>query len=225
MSGTVYQKRLSACGLVLALFLLFGDQVARANLIINGDFEIFTPFATPNLGTIVSGGWVFKNQSGVVGTDGNPGQYARLESLGSPSNDPSIEQAVTGLTIGHTYTVSWDLALRVNFEGAGTGRSFGVFLDNFAFGNALLFDEYLNDEVYKSDSVNFIATSTSHTLIFAGELDSRTNGGVGDTDVSYRIDNIALTSAVPEPSTIALLLTGGVGLVGYGWRRKKKLAA
>ncbi|MDA0835769.1 MAG: PEP-CTERM sorting domain-containing protein [Planctomycetota bacterium] len=30
--------------------------------------------------------------------------------------------------------------------------------------------------------------------------------------------------AVPEPSTIALLLTGGVGLIGYGWRRKKNLA-
>ncbi|MDA0835003.1 MAG: PEP-CTERM sorting domain-containing protein [Planctomycetota bacterium] len=30
---------------------------------------------------------------------------------------------------------------------------------------------------------------------------------------------------VPEPSTIALFLTGAVGLVGYGWRRKKQLAA
>ena len=42
------------------------------------------------------------------------------------------------------------------------------------------------------------------------------------------LDNIQITtgdSGVPEPSTIVLLLTGGVGLIGYSWRRKKQLAA
>ncbi len=29
--------------------------------------------------------------------------------------------------------------------------------------------------------------------------------------------------AVPEPSSIALLLMGGVGLVGYGWRKRRQV--
>jgi len=42
------------------------------------------------------------------------------------------------------------------------------------------------------------------------------------------LDNWSLTektSAVPEPSTFALLGIGGVALIGYGYRRKRKQAA
>ncbi|MDA0835005.1 MAG: PEP-CTERM sorting domain-containing protein, partial [Planctomycetota bacterium] len=39
-------------------------------------------------------------------------------------------------------------------------------------------------------------------------------------------DHLAFSiETVPEPSTIALLLTGSVGLIGYGRRRKRRLAA
>jgi hypothetical protein len=33
------------------------------------------------------------------------------------------------------------------------------------------------------------------------------------------------TSNIPEPSSLALLGIGAFGLIGYGWRRKKKQAA
>ena len=42
---------------------------------------------------------------------------------------------------------------------------------------------------------------------------------------AFRVNGDSIESSVPEPSTIALLLTGGVGLIGYCWRRKLKLAA
>ncbi|MDA0835002.1 MAG: PEP-CTERM sorting domain-containing protein [Planctomycetota bacterium] len=47
---------------------------------------------------------------------------------------------------------------------------------------------------------------------------------VAGTNTVFIDDLVLDTPPVPEPSTIALLLTGGVGLIGYGWRRKKKLA-
>ena len=35
------------------------------------------------------------------------------------------------------------------------------------------------------------------------------------------IDSISLTSAVPEPTTITLLVTGVVALLAYAWRKRK----
>ena len=34
------------------------------------------------------------------------------------------------------------------------------------------------------------------------------------------IDNVSVT-ATPEPGTLALLLTAGLGLLGYVWRRRR----
>ena len=49
----------------------------------------------------------------------------------------------------------------------------------------------------------------------------------GGPDIRFSgIDNIeAFTTAIPEPSSFALMglsLIGLVGLVGYGWRKKRK---
>ena len=52
-----------------------------------------------------------------------------------------------------------------------------------------------------------------------GSTESSAYGVSGDGSVVVGVPE------VPEPSTIVMLLTGGVGLIGYGWRRKKKLAA
>ena len=194
------------------------NQLVHADLIQNGDFEIFSPFHANPGSPISNGGWTFENHAGVVATVGNPDNASRLESNGNSTWDPTISQTVSGLSIGTTYEVSWDLALRFSTSGSGSGRSFGVFLDNQSFGDALLFDEYLST-AYKTDSVTFVATATSHTLIFASELDNRTNGGVGNTDVSYNIDNISMIAAVPEPTGLICL---GAALVSMSvfYRRR-----
>jgi hypothetical protein len=95
---------------------------------------------------------------------------------------------VTGLTSGMTYRVSWELALHVDSGGSSAnGLSFGVFLD----GQPFHFSEQLTAG-FVGDAATFVATHSAHTVRFAAELDSRTPGTTGDTDVSYYIDNIVL---------------------------------
>lgn len=146
------------------------------------------------------------------GSAGNPPGAIRLNACGEPDSDPAAAQAISGLTIGATYTIKVDVQLHVASSGGGTGKSFGIFLNNEP-ANPLLLTEFL-DGSWHTVSATFIATSTSATIIFAGELDARTPGGPGvTTDVSYFIDNISVTQnitagPIPTLSGQALLLLG-----------------
>lgn len=164
------------------------------------------------------------------GANGNPPGSIRLNACGEPDSDPAASQTITGLTVGATYTIKADVHLHVASSGAGTGKSFGVFL-NSEPGNPLLLTEFL-DGNWHTVHVNFTASSTSATIILAGELDARTPGGPGiTTDVSYFIDNISVTQAVapgaiPTLSQQALLMLGVLLAVGgiVALRRRRRSA-
>jgi len=202
-----------------ALAVLLIAAPARANLISDGDFQGLPNGLAPGGATIVVNDWTFFDAAGVESIGAN--KVVRLESNGLASRDPTASQTVAGLTVGADYTLSWDLALRVNFSGSANGPSFGVFLDSQTLANALLLDTYLS-AAFAARSVTFTATASSHTFIFAGELDGRTNGA-GTTDVSYRIDNVSLlATAVPEPAGLALL-AGAFSALGL-FRRRQSVA-
>jgi len=59
-----------------------------------------------------------------------------------------------------------------------------------------------------------VATSGAHTLSFTGTTDLTV------IDRSSYIDSVSVT-AVPEPSTVALLTAGLMGLLAYAWRKWK----
>ena len=146
------------------------------------------------------------------GANGNPPGAIRLNACGESDSDPAASQTITGLTVGASYTIQADVQLFANSSGGGTGRSFGVFLNNEP-ANPLLLTEFL-DGNWHTVRVNFTATSTSATIILAGELDARTPGGPGiTTDVAYFIDNISVTQnvaagAIPTLSEQGLLVLG-----------------
>ncbi len=75
------------------------------------------------------------------------------------------------------------------------------------------------DSVY-SLSFDFHHDTGPLALVFA------LNSPVGDPD-AWGIDNVHVTgqAVIPEPSSIVLFGIGAVGLLGYGWRRKRKQAA
>ena len=211
---SVVDKRVAM--LFLGLVLVSGTT-GMANLIQNGDFEACDTILSNPINTHTTGDWTFADYAGVndvsSGYIGNPGQCVRLESDGESISDPTATQTVTNLTVGKRYRLSWDLALRINFGGAGTGRSFGVFLDQQTFNNALYEGEQLVTN-YIRYSVTFVATNTTHTIIFAGELDGRSNGGVGTTDVSYKLDNVDLSEDRP---TLWIASVGGGTSVQLTW--------
>jgi MYXO-CTERM domain-containing protein len=77
-----------------------------------------------------------------------------------------------------------------------------------------------------SGFVEFVASAMSHTFIFGGELDGRSNGVIGsDTDVAYNIDNVCLdvvgtscggvAAGAPEPPGLALLALALAAFVRY----------
>jgi len=174
--------------LSLTVLLCCATLLHAQNFIVNGTFNS----AVPTNGT--GGGWTSFNlqSTGWSNTGGNPGANFLLNSNGI-APDPTIQQVVTGLTIGQSYTVAGDYRLHVPL--GNPTNSFGILLDGTAIlqlGNPGI--------VWTPFVVDFIATNTSHTLAFAAESSG--------SDHSYFIDNIQLVVAVPEPATLVLIGLG-----------------
>lgn len=211
----------AARALVLCVLALSGAQAAQANLISNGDFESCAIIGLPGNGASNTNcGWTFANFAGVESIPGE--RVVRLETTGLATLDSTAAQSVSGLTVGADYELSWERAVRANFSGAANGPSFGVFLDTQTLASALfLLPTGTVNSLFALESISFTATATTHTFIFAGELDGRTNGA-GTTDVSHHLNNVALVraaTAAPEPASAGLTL---LALAAAGTLRRRR---
>jgi len=187
-------------------------------------------------------GYIFAFGSGTGDTTGSSGQYGSLSFWGSnnggnssfAATSPSggnfvamdgafqvepLQQAITGLHTGKTYSVGFDYAFaqQSGFDGnthQNISVSFAGVTHNAEAANYTLPSH--NFSGWFHTSFDFIATNASDTLSFLA---------YGDKPVPpfALLDGVTFTpDTVPEPATWALFV-GGFGFVGYAARRRRAM--
>jgi hypothetical protein len=204
-------------GLIAVLGLLSLTAPASANLVTNGDFE-----------TNGLSGWtigpVNGNVAALTGANyqpccGTTGTQAELDnhfaSFGSGN------QSIAGVTISQTFTTVAGQTYNFSFSyGALGGGSEDLQFEIISGRLTTLLTASANDDlnnVFHTMSGTFVAASS--TTIKFGDL-----GGIANTqadNVDFIIDNVSIT-AVPEPSTWAMMILGFIGLGFTAYRRKNQ---
>jgi choice-of-anchor C domain-containing protein len=212
-------------GFVAVLTLLLGcADTARAGIITNGSFELGAAnpggfFVQVNAGdsTSISNWTAGGNGVDYIGTlwpasDGNRSVDLSSFSAGSVSQ-------VLATTIGTTYEILFDMS--GNSGGGPAVKTLLVSVDTAVpTTGTYTYDTtgHPSGTQWLTNSFNFTATSTSTTLTFSSQ------------EFNFwgpALDNVrgdAISTAIPEPSSVALLGLGGLGMIGW-FRRRNRVAA
>jgi hypothetical protein len=218
---------------------------AGTNLVTNGDFESTTNgngqlgYNTDATGwTIQNSGYNFLYAPGTADTTGAPGQFGTVSLWGPGNGSPNglttsptggnfvaadgafqvgaIQQTITGLTAGSSYTVGfwWAGAQQFGFTGPTTDQ-WQVTFGNHTQSTIVLSDPSHGFTGWQYQTFTFTADGSSDLLSF---LAVGTPAGVPPFSL---LDGVTLeANQIPEPATWTVLISGLIGGVG-AFRMKK----
>ncbi len=197
-----------------AVAALFASGAASATPIItNGNFETYSVGVSDGGYTMVAAGssaiygWTVGGTSVdlIKNSYGSVGSGTSVDMLGTPG--PGSLSQMFNYAANTTYTLSFDLSRNPN------GSYTALAVDVFNIHNV-----YVSTGGVTTQSFSFTTGNT------AGQQLLTFSSVGGDNYSGAVLDNVALTAAVPEPETYAMML-GGLGLLGFMARRRKAAAA
>ncbi len=225
---------------------------ANADLLTNADFE--TPFSTNGVLPTTAGVWDADPASSVTSLSGiTPLQGTRMlqfefaAPVGPSTLKGSSVWQLVDLTNNSAVSngsalanlSSWfnrvagdsetDTLFRIEIRAfSGLLNSFPLQVENSEL--AVVTSNLISDSDVTSwerlDAQLLLPTQTDFIAIHLSARENVVNDSSGVEFDGHFADTASLTiTAIPEPSTFALLSIGGLALVGYGWRRKRELAA
>lgn len=232
---------------LLSLFAVAMTSVTLADatpLIANGGFELTTNGNNKQLSSHIVEADNRSTLSGWTSSNGNDGGYnfvldtslitTSQSAIGLKNYDAAaghgnvfasdalywpgtLSQTVTGLTAGRDYVLSFDYAMgqQAGFDGANVNNYWQVGFGGTTLDTAMLTLENGGFTGWKTASMRFTATGASELLSFLAK------GSTPGAPPFLLLDNVALDSAVPEPSGLSLFLAGA-GLLACLARRRRK---
>lgn len=195
---------ISARGFVLASALVVSASIpafADTNLITNGGFETgdFTGY------TVIAGATGVSAAGGPGSYNPNSGTYYAY--LGNVGGLGTISQTVTD-TAGQEYALSYFLA--------SNGTSPNEFQTSV---DGTVLDDLVNIGIQGYTEYSFTFTGTGSDTIMFGERNDPNYLALDDVSVT----TAAVTGVTPEPSSIALLGSGMLGVAGLVRRRMARV--
>ena len=150
------------------------------------------------------------SNNGLPATSPDGGFYAAADS-DFPGHMQPLQQTVTGLTPGASYTVSfwWAAGQQFGFDGA-TQSQWVVSLGSQTQSTAVASIANHGFSGWMSESFTYTATSSSEMLSFLAT-------GSPSVPPFVLLDGVTLnaSSPIPEPETLTLMVTGLAGVVGF----------
>ncbi len=236
MRKTAFLAGALALGVVTA-------PVQAKQFVVNGGFETTTNGAKQFDSQTVATGWSsagynFIFAPGTGDTTGSTGIYGTLSLWGTNNGGVNVftdsptggnfvaadgafqvapvEQTLTGLRIGNTYTVAFDWAAAQQYTFTGpTTEQWRVSLGSQTISTAVFSNPNHGFSGWIHESFAFTATSGTEVLSF---LAIGTPDGLPPFSL---LDGVSVTGSVPEPATWAMLIAG-FGSVGVSLRSRRR---